>query len=428
MLHATPIGRSSTVTFLPSDAAPHRARGPAGRGRILEMRPRRQALRRRGAGLIRQRRRAAFEASRTLHEVVAWAARTVVPAGPPNTGWESFLVVAHAHGLMGAVAAALADHGWRISPDIDPQSRTPLGILARARQEARVREADLRQHLDLALGVLERSGVRAVPIKGGHLLAAYPTTDLSERTMVDIDIVVDRAAASTAQRALLEAGYSAIEPGVDGDLATHQLPPLARPGLPGTVDLHVAVARRQRVIDAAELLDHARPVAAGRHRVPTAEDAVAILIAHAMLHDRALWLLDLPVRAVNDLALFDRLGLRPDWDAMRARFHHSGRRGRLAFEAFIATADSLVPVALPTPEPVGRAWSLLAQRAAAHPIPHARWREIACLRQSLRPERMLALYGAATPRQVRAARVAHIARGVRSRVRPHPDAHTIVAP
>ncbi|MFV0306830.1 MAG: nucleotidyltransferase family protein [Desertimonas sp.] len=354
----------------------------------------------------------------TTRELAQWVTGSAPADLRPAVGWDALLTVAAEHQLLPAVAGAMRARGWSPTRSrFDRHGTSPAAVLADAYAATRRRQRSLRTHLELSLGALVSRAIPVVPIKAAHWMLAGWLADPPARQTIDIDLVIEPSASGAAVTAMQSLGYGALASGPDQDLATHQLPAMAHPKIDGSVELHVAPMRgRHPVVSGAGLMERSVALTGTPLRLPSVDDAIALLIAHATVHDHSTQLALLPLRAVIDLVSISAAVGPVDWAALRRRFHRSGPAGVLAIEGFLATARALTEADVPEPTRIGQRWFDAAWYGLDHPIALRRWQELWTLRQGMRRARMEDLYGARSRPAVARARVGHLARGVRRRV------------
>jgi Uncharacterised nucleotidyltransferase len=146
-------------------------------------------------------------------------------------------------------------------------------------------------------------------MKGPEVALRYPDPVL--RPFNDIDLLADDAGA--AQRALLAAGFEEVGPH-DGDPAAHDLPSLAWPGLPTTIEVHRAVhwVEGLEAPSPQELFDAAEPSRLGVAGLlaPAPHHHVLLLTAHAWAHE--------PLRRLVELVDVAAMSQDTDPAAVRA--------------------------------------------------------------------------------------------------------------
>lgn len=256
-------------------------------------------------------------AARAL-EVIPWVASVAVAGG----------VVPD---LPGPVAARLLGDrpGWSWQ-----------GVLLHARAVNAVRNRQLVEQGEDVLDALAGAGIRAAGLKGLHVLRAGAWPDRSARSMRDLDVLVAAEDLPDARKVLCERGWVAAEdsPGYGRLLDDHHDPALARPGAPGTLELHRGLLAR----DHADLMDP-RAVAGRIGTGGFLEDADAFLhiVAHAQLQDVGRWMAQPPLRAVLDAAFLLRAGRAGDAVAARDR---CGARLRQAVEVHLRDTATVAGV------------------------------------------------------------------------------------
>jgi len=179
---------------------------------------------------------------------------------------------------------------------------SPHGVLLMARAAAITRTADLLAQGRAVLDALRFAGVRAVPLKGLHLLLAGVWPDPAARSMRDLDVLVHPDHASRARSTLADLGYRPLE--TRGSRRPHHhLVPMALSGRPGTVELHTAPLPRRwdGLLPATDVFQRA----AETGRLADV-DVLVHVVAHAQLADHGRWLVTAPARAALDAAFLVR--------------------------------------------------------------------------------------------------------------------------
>lgn len=252
--------------------------------------------------------------------------------------WSALIDRARAHGL-------------------DPLLHRHLGgldavpIAARERLRGHAETTAVRNRLLVAelgkvLAALAAHDIAAMPYKG-PMLAITAYGDVALRRFADLDVLVRRADALRAVRALRELGYAprlCLTPGQERAYLRAECEyALDRDRGRLTVEIHWDIAPRDYAVrvDLDAIWRSARPIDAGGLSVlaPAPEDLLLMLIVHGSKHawERLSWLVDVAeiVRAHPDL----------DWAALieRARAAGAGRMVRVA----LALARDLLGHALP---------------------------------------------------------------------------------
>jgi hypothetical protein len=316
-------------------------------------------------------------------------ARRLAGGGPvEDREWASLLATAERFGLAPALWVALAP-----SLASAPMRRDRL-VLQRAFAANEARMADLLDQCEAIVTALAAAGIVAVPLKGADAVLAgrYPTA--GARTMTDIDLLVPGDDAPVAEEVLADLGYR-IQPAPP---SSHQRPPRALPGHPGSVELHTAllIDRWSPVLAAADVLAR---VDGGRL---DRTDAATHLVAHAQLQDEAHLLAQVPLRALHETALLLRGDEAVDWPRVRSAFARAD--ATRALDGHLALTEALFGVASPLPLP-------RAERARATLV-------IAAARSERRARRVAEVRH--LPRTLAAdesfgARLRHVGRGLRRR-------------
>jgi hypothetical protein len=363
-------------------------------------------------------------------------ARLLRPAGPvgalPETsvGWDGLLAAADRHRLVPALWSTLVHHG-ALAP-VPAAVRTTLGsrlgaeraLPAMALEDAHAanarRVADLLEQATEVVGAIAGQGVAVVPIKGTDALWRGRYRDPAARTMTDLDLLVPAEQAAAAWAAVQELGYRPVASAP----ADHHLPPLARPGRAGSVEVHTALLRgRWRdLLPAHAVLARRRPASDGPGQRLHPDDAAAILVAHAQLQDEQRVLLELPLRSLHETALalaadapVEADGV--DWAALSARFAAGGAAA--ALHDHLALVADLFGVTPPIDLPrSSRRRAAILVALADRPRLQGALGQVAFLPRSLAADRMVALHGgAAHGPGLWATRARHAAAGAGRRLR-----------
>ncbi len=228
--------------------------------------------------------------------------------------------------------------------------------LAQARHKTRIDNLLLLARVEQAIDLLLAVGIRPVALKGIDVLhRLYASFD--ERSLDDVDFLVERSARDTAIATLERAGFTGPgEPDRTHWLRSSFEMPLTSPGPIGVAfELHwnLGQARRYR-IDPAPILERAVPLDVGGRSILRLEehDAVAHLLLHHVQHffDRRLkWVIEI-----------GRLAQAPgfSWPLVAERLDSWGGRGAAGLA--LAHLRRLFPEVL--------------LRAAYDALPAAAWR------------------------------------------------------
>lgn len=221
---------------------------------------------------------------------------------------------------------------------------SPTLLLQRAYDDNAVRTRELLVEGDAIARALAEAGITYVPLKGWHTILDGWWNDPATRVLRDLDVLVPEADAPRALDVLTQAGFAPIDEPLD-DYADHQLPAIASPRHPLSVEIHtaLAVSRWREVLPAADVL------AAARGGRMSTTHAVIHSIVHAELHDEAHLLRHLPLRALHELAVVAQSAAASaiDWDEVRSRFGRAGRRASAALDAHLGSARSLFGAQVP---------------------------------------------------------------------------------
>lgn len=228
----------------------------------------------------------------------------------------------------------------------------PAGVVARLRQLAVASAAkNLRLYRELTdvLGVLRRSGIDVIVLKGAYLAEAV-YGDFALRPMTDIDLLVRKRDLEATESILMAGGYShRRQPHRDEDYSGCQhLHPLTRGDGP-PVEIHWTIESPTEPfeIDIDGLWERARParVAGVDVLVLSPEDLLLHLCLHTSFHHR----LALGLRGCWDiLETIRREKATIDWGQMERR----ARGWRAAKYVYLMLRLAKDLLGTPVPEPV----------------------------------------------------------------------------
>lgn len=255
-------------------------------------------LAQRGAAVIAARHRVGGLALVCRHVgSSAWAraplARALCPGSP---SWDQALNIAAEFGVAPALSGAI--------------DRSHDDIPARIAEELRryqllntTRNLHFRRSLRQAVEALNRAGIVPLLFKGALELTESGSSALSDRWMVDLDLLVPAAQLPEAGRAMESIGYEA-NPGPPF-MHTHELP-YARAGEPGPIELHATLGAQPiaAVLAAEEAWSSSSELrlGAGRGRALTPTHRVLHNVLHSAVQDLNHTTGGLPLRQLLTLA------------------------------------------------------------------------------------------------------------------------------
>ncbi len=258
-----------------------------------------------------------------------------VPRQLDAGGWDAVLAEAGTHdlvpalwrpartlGLVEPVPEALVE----VLGDEAAARHHPAAVLELAHRRNATRVGDLLDQLATVVDELAAAGVEVVALKGAAHLVGGTWPDPADRSMADLDLLIDPGAARTARRRLEQLGYVATaHPGEELG-GHHHLPALRHPARFGSIELHVEPLQRgwRAALGAGELWADAQVVSwrGTRIGVPTAVQAAVVSLVHGYLADGAHYQARVPLRTVHELWCADRRGgrLGPiDWGGVADR-------------------------------------------------------------------------------------------------------------
>ena len=152
-----------------------------------------------------------------------------------------------------------------------------------------------------------------------------------------------------------------------------------------------------------------------RRTLPSSTDAVLLAIGHGQLQDESLKLLELPLRALHDVASLPPDVLASvDWDLVTGAFRRA--RSPIALAAFAFALRELFGVVLPVSTRGGGEWWRAVRWAMDHQDPAHWYREAVSLPRSLRAARMRQLYGVDHGLALTRVRIGHLLGGASKRL------------
>ncbi len=194
----------------------------------------------------------------------------------PSLDWRQFSALVHRDHASPVVWRRLAEFARAAIP------KDVADALARAASVTEFRLLYLQHRLAESATALAEAGVQAVALKGAALAAGVYGA-FTERSMVDLDVLVPRARVPEALDALHRVGWSSPTDREWWKADYHHLPPLIdRRGLT-SLELHTEVLGTGHPFrfSAAMVLDGATPVASGSAlAIPTLEH----LLVHSCVH------------------------------------------------------------------------------------------------------------------------------------------------
>ncbi len=298
--------------------------------------------------------------------------RLAADAGP--AGWRGVAELGARNKAAAILYHNLNRLGWRGHLPPDAADRLRMGYLRIVSRNLR-----LVRRLDEVMGLLRRHGVPAVPFKG-PVLARRLYGDPLLRQCSDLDLLVDRASAAAAYRALRSAGYRSA---VGADLSERQFTALSRytkaftfmdPQGDAAIDLHWHLSFHTRYpYDYACCRDRLASIDIDGRSVPclSDEDMVVYLCIHGASHG---W-----PDAAAVVWLADTIDLRPDldWDRVRAlaAAFHCKRMTVMGLSMAGVLFDAPLPATVRewiASDPTARALAREGLRRLFHPGPKER--------------------------------------------------------
>ena len=264
-----------------------------------------------------------------------------------------------AGGLRELLSAGLAD-SWS---DILPLLET---FEARNRD---VNKAAAQAALQTA-NLLRQQGIEPVFLKGlAFILEAEDHAPW--RQVSDIDALIPADAAPAAIDALRNAGYlPGANEAVFSSVGHHHLVPMIEPASGLAIELHTKISNDQSIVaPTKDISSRAVQISSGGSgfAIPSPEDRLIHLVVHAQISNMGYSLRNMHLRDSLDLSHLARLH-DLDWpsidkDLAAANVKHQA-------EAFLATAEAILPAGIPLPVSVAAAkWAATATRQLHRPAP-----------------------------------------------------------
>ena len=193
--------------------------------------------------------------------------------------WTELFETAARTNLQLALSSAALENGVLPPPSARGRSNNDLATALREIHSIEQgRRESLRLHLLHVVDALNQSAIVPTLIKGS---VALWTGKPSWRAMRDVDLVLDREDATTAQRCLVALGYRAVPV---KSLRSHHLPMLVHDDRPGWIEIHVRATspRGETVFSSSELVGGARVSRSDRGvvKLPSVEHQ----LLHGLVH------------------------------------------------------------------------------------------------------------------------------------------------
>jgi hypothetical protein len=307
-------------------------------------------------------------------------------APDPSCDWTEVLRLANDHLLTPALWEAL-DEG--VLPE---DVRDYLATLHRLNGERN--QALRRQVLEL-IAALNRRDIVPALLKGGLCLFDGPYADPAARMMRDLDILVPSQARDEAIGVLHALGYRLVQ-GYGTD--HHAFGDFARPGDPGSVDLHTELVDPAHLLPALEVWCRGtvRTIESVRYVAPSGTDRVLHNVLHAQLHHLGnFYRGTLQVQQAYELDRLARhFGPAIDWPFIEQRLRT--HRLTAVLESYLLAAHRLFGLDWPLAQPAGLAARFHYRRCALQVgSPLLQWLGVPWgnLRGTFAWHRMRALYG-----------------------------------
>ncbi|GAC1544818.1 MAG: hypothetical protein NVS2B17_26440 [Candidatus Velthaea sp.] len=222
--------------------------------------------------------------------------------------------------------AGLLVDAIRASGTVEPRYAELKHGLMRSKYSAALHASAYMRDIDAAVRVLNASEVRFVLLKGAAR-AFVDAAAAAETVSVDIDILVDRAEADRAFAAFIAAGYRAQHNEADAALFRrrhYHLSPLFPPGDGAPIEIHVALAPRDRFttrLDAPALAPFVETIERGGQRAAVLGPESTLI--HLLFHT-------IGVAPLRDIVLAARIWRRldePARDRVRSIIARERREG-----------------------------------------------------------------------------------------------------
>ncbi len=256
----------------------------------------------------------------TYRQIAAWLRPVAAGEAPSNPidppAWEKVVAAASDQLVTPALSFTLQDATW-VAKDVADYF---AGIL----ELNRIRDREMRAHLEAALRAMNGLGIKPGLLKGAAFLAddCYPEPGI--RVTADLDLLVAEDQIQAASQALREVGY---EPQVatGTPLSHHHLPALRHVESGLSVELHRNPVEWELsgLLDADSWRAASSPIAVAETRALMASptDRVVHCIAHGQISDRHYRRGYPQLRTLVDLSvLCARYRAEIDWADVERRF------------------------------------------------------------------------------------------------------------
>jgi hypothetical protein len=304
----------------------------------------------------------------SVDESPQWRDKLKLAAQSESFEWEEFVEVACNHLVEPAVGDRFQAKGIAEAIPSDViDFFNGIATLNRLRNERIIGQAI---ELTKILNALE---VVPVFMKGAANLLSGLYADPAHRTMVDIDVLVPAERLLDCVANLRVEGYEAL---FDNDFpAHHHYPPLARPGVAATIELHVEPLDKPvgKLMDAAEVFAGMRALDqdAATFALPSPDCRIIQSIAHAQLSNHDYVYGRFSLRELFELSRFNQVfGQEIDWNKVSNRFASCGAAAALGFH--VRAAERLLDVRIDDAVKVSTAANVFYRRAEWQ-IDHPRW-------------------------------------------------------
>jgi hypothetical protein len=307
-----------------------------------------------------------------------------------ESDWLALVGLANAHLLAPTLGERLLAGGG--PSDLPAETRDYLGMLLRLNAR---RNVALRAQATALVRGLNDVGIRPVLLKGAITLFDAGDPLRRSRMMRDIDVLVPLTDLERAVGVVRGLGYQVHERYPSGH---HAYGEFAKPGEPGTVDLHTELVDPSYVLPAAELRRRARPLDVDGlgATAPAPTDRLLHHLLHAQVHHLAnFYRGELRLNQVHEFAVqAERLGAAVDWSFIARRL--ARHRLTVPLHSYLLAAGRLFGMPWPLSAPARTAadwhmrrccWQLRHPRAGHWLAP------VGNLRAAFAWHRMNAFYG-----------------------------------
>jgi hypothetical protein len=246
---------------------------------------------------------------------------------PDESFWQDIISMANANHVTAALWNSLRSKQLDGSLSLDAKEYLESFNVLNLHKNTAIRKQGLE-----CMAVLNSADIEPMPIKGLAYQLGAAGDDVTNRFLIDIDIMVPAESASLAQAELAKVGFDSF-PNETVDYSTHlHLQPMWRKGSPATIEIHRAPVTELffAALPTPEVWKNSssNELQGVRFRLPNPTDAAMIVFLHNVMIDRCQALYLTPLRSFLDASW-----LRSQHDHALNWSQNLQRAGRIDAEA-----------------------------------------------------------------------------------------------